>query len=459
MDEQVENIKMPPNSVEAEQSVLGGLMLDNRAFETVSERLQPEDFFRVQHRQIYKVICTLAEQEKPFDVLTLSDELKDIEELETAGGLAYLSDLVESTPSAANIAAYADIVKEKALLRRLAEAATDIAEGAYANMGNDPLDMISDAEKRIAEVAEGGGKKDSGPEHVNPIMSRTLEKIEELFQMEDGLTGLTTGFDNLDERTNGFQPADLVIIAGRPSMGKTTFAMNLCENALLGSDLPVLVFSLEMPKEAILMRMYSSVGRIPSGKLRSGKLDEEDWPKLTSAFNMLKDKPLYIDDTPGLTPQEMRARCRRVYRENNNRLGLVMVDYLQLMQVAGKSEGRTQEISEISRSLKAIGKEFDCPVLALSQLNRSLEQRPNKRPVMSDLRESGAIEQDADIIAFIYRDEVYNEDSPDKGIGEIIIGKHRNGEIGTDRLAFIGKYTRFENLAPGYFEGREFDDE
>jgi len=459
MDDQVENIKMPPNSVEAEQSVLGGLMLDNRAFETVSERLQPEDFFRVQHRQIYKVICTLAEQEKPFDVLTLSDELKDIEELETAGGLAYLSDLVESTPSAANIAAYADIVKEKALLRRLAEAATDIAEGAYANMGNDPLDMISDAEKRIAEVAEGGGKKDSGPEHVNPIMSRTLEKIEELFQMEDGLTGLTTGFDNLDERTNGFQPADLVIIAGRPSMGKTTFAMNLCENALLGSDLPVLVFSLEMPKEAILMRMYSSVGRIPSGKLRSGKLDEEDWPKLTSAFNMLKDKPLYIDDTPGLTPQEMRARCRRVYRENNNRLGLVMVDYLQLMQVAGKSEGRTQEISEISRSLKAIGKEFDCPVLALSQLNRSLEQRPNKRPVMSDLRESGAIEQDADIIAFIYRDEVYNEDSPDKGIGEIIIGKHRNGEIGTDRLAFIGKYTRFENLAPGYFEGREFDDE
>lgn len=459
MDDQVENIKMPPNSVEAEQSVLGGLMLDNRAFETVSERLQPEDFFRVQHRQIYKVICTLAEQEKPFDVLTLSDELKDIEELETAGGLAYLSDLVESTPSAANIAAYADIVKEKALLRRLAEAATDIADGAYNNMGNDPLEMISDAEKRIAEVAEGGGKKDSGPEHVNPIMSRTLEKIEELFQMEDGLTGLTTGFDNLDERTNGFQPADLVIIAGRPSMGKTTFAMNLCENALLGTDLPVLVFSLEMPKEAILMRMYSSVGRIPSGKLRSGKLDEEDWPKLTSAFNMLKDKPLYIDDTPGLTPQEMRARCRRVYRENNNRLGLVMVDYLQLMQVAGKSEGRTQEISEISRSLKAIGKEFDCPVLALSQLNRSLEQRPNKRPVMSDLRESGAIEQDADIIAFIYRDEVYNEDSPDKGIGEIIIGKHRNGEIGTDRLAFIGKYTRFENLAPGYFEGREFDDE
>ena len=459
MDEQVEHIKMPPNSVDAEQSVLGGLMLDNRAFENVSERLQPEDFFRHQHRHIYTVICKLAEEEKPFDVLTLSDELKDIEELESAGGLNYLSDLVDGTPSAANITAYADIVKEKSLLRNLAEAATDIAESAYKNMGNDPLDLISDAEKRIAEVAEGGGKKDSGPEHVNPIMSRTLEQIEEMFGMEDGLTGLTTGFENLDERTNGFQKADLVIIAGRPSMGKTTFAMNLCENALLGSDLPVLVFSLEMPKEAILMRMYSSVGKIPSGRLRSGKLDEEDWPKLTSAFNMLKDKPLYIDDTPGLTPQEMRARCRRVYRENNNRLGLVMVDYLQLMQVAGKSEGRTQEISEISRSLKAIGKEFECPVLALSQLNRSLEQRPNKRPVMSDLRESGAIEQDADIIAFIYRDEVYNEDSPDKGVGEIIIGKHRNGEIGTDRLAFIGKYTRFENLAPGFYEGREFDDE
>jgi len=459
MDQQVENIKMPPNSADAEQSVIGGLMLDNRAFEVVSERLQTDDFYRHSHRLIYQVICTLAEKEKPFDVLTLSDELEGLEDLDNIGGLDYLSDLVERTPSAANIAAYADIVKEKALLRRLAEAATDIAGSAYSNKGQDPLSLISDAEKRIAEVAEGGGKKDSGPEHVNPIMSRTLEKIEELFNMEDGLTGLTTGFTDLDKRTNGFQTADLVIVAGRPSMGKTTFAMNLCENALLETGRPVLVFSMEMPKEAILMRMYSSVGRIPSNKLRSGKLDEEDWPKLTSAFNMLKDKPLYIDDTAALTPQEMRARCRRVYRENNNDLGLVMVDYLQLMTVAGKSEGRTQEISEISRSLKAIAKEFGCPVVALSQLNRSLEQRPNKRPVMSDLRESGAIEQDADIIAFIYRDEVYNEDSPDKGIGEIIIGKHRNGEIGTDRLAFIGKYTRFENLAPGFYEGREFDDE
>ncbi|WP_396588838.1 replicative DNA helicase [Bermanella sp. R86510] len=458
MDQQVDNIKMPPNSVDAERSVLGGLMLDNRAFEIVSERLMAADFFRHQHRQIYSVICKLSEEEKPFDVLTLSDELQDIEALAEIGGLEYLSELVESTPSAANISAYADIVKEKALLRRLAEAATDIADTAYNTQGNDPLDLISDAEKRIAEVAEGGTKKDAGPEHVNPIMSRTLEKIEELFQMEDGLTGLTTGFTDLDKRTNGFQTADLIIVAGRPSMGKTTFAMNLCENALLHANRPVLVFSMEMPKEAILMRMYSSVGRIPSNKLRSGKLDEEDWPKLTSAFNLLKDKPLYIDDTAALTPQEMRARCRRVYRENNNDLALVMVDYLQLMQVAGKSEGRTQEISEISRSLKAIAKEFGCPVVALSQLNRSLEQRPNKRPVMSDLRESGAIEQDADIIAFIYRDEVYNEDSPDKGIGEIIIGKHRNGEIGTDRLAFIGKYTRFENLAPGFYENREMDE-
>jgi len=457
-DQQVEQLKIPPNSKEAEQSVLGGLMLDNRAFEDVAERLQAQDFYRHQHRLIFSVIQKLADEEKPFDLLTLSDELADQEELENCGGLAYLTELVESTPSAANITAYADIVKEKALLRRLAEAATDIADKAFNPKGEDPQSIISDAEKRIAEVGEGGGKKDSGPEHVNPIMSRTLEKIEELFNMPDGLTGLTTGFTDLDKRTNGFQTADLVIVAGRPSMGKTTFAMNLCENALLATNRPVLVFSMEMPKEAILMRMYSSVGRIPSGKLRSGKLDEEDWPKLTSAFNMLKDKPLYIDDTPALTPQEMRARCRRVYRENND-LALVMVDYLQLMQVAGKSEGRTQEISEISRSLKAIAKEFGCPVIALSQLNRSLEQRPNKRPVMSDLRESGAIEQDADIIAFIYRDEVYNEDSPDKGIGEIIIGKHRNGEIGTDRLAFIGKYTRFENLAPGFYEGREFDDE
>ncbi len=454
MDQAVEKLKMPPNSLDAEQSVLGGLMLDNRAFEDVAERLQAADFFRQAHRQIFAVMTTLADQDKPFDVLTLSDELADLEELEGVGGLVYLSELVESTPSAANILAYADIVKEKSLLRRLAEAATDIVDSAFNPKGEDPLSLIGDAEKRIAEVAEGGGKKDSGPEHVNPIMSRTLEKIEELFNLPDGLTGLTTGFTDLDKRTNGFQTADLVIVAGRPSMGKTTFAMNLCENALLASNRPVLVFSMEMPKEAILMRMYSSIGRIPSGKLRSGKLDEEDWPKLTSAFNLLKDKPLYIDDTAALNPQEMRARCRRVYRENND-LALVMVDYLQLMTVAGKSEGRTQEISEISRSLKAIAKEFGCPVIALSQLNRSLEQRPNKRPVMSDLRESGAIEQDADIIAFIYRDEVYNEESPDKGIGEIIIGKHRNGEIGTDRLAFIGKYTRFENLAPGFYEGRE----
>ena len=305
MDSQVENLKMPPNSVEAEQSVLGGLMLDNRAFETVSERLQAEDFFRHQHRQIYTAISKLADADKPFDVLTLSDELADAEELESAGGLTYLSELVERTPSAANISAYADIVKEKSLLRRLAEAATDIADGAYNSMGADPLNLISDAEKRIAEVAEGGGKKDSGPEHVNPIMSRTLEKIEELFGMPDGLTGLTTGFTDLDKRTNGFQTADLVIVAGRPSMGKTTFAMNLCENALLQTNRPVLVFSMEMPKEAILMRMYSSVGKIPSNRLRSGKLDEEDWPKLTSAFNLLKDKPLYIDDTAALTPQEI----------------------------------------------------------------------------------------------------------------------------------------------------------
>lgn len=450
-DQQVQQLKIPPNSKEAEQSVLGGLMLDNRAFEDVAERIQAQDFYRHQNRLIYSVIEKLSDEEKPFDLLTLSDELADQEELENCGGLAYLTELVESTPSAANITAYADIVKEKALLRRLAEAATDIADKAFNPKGDNPQSIISDAEKRIAEVGEGGGKKDSGPEHVNPIMSRTLEKIEELFNMPDGLTGLTTGFTDLDKRTNGFQAADLVIVAGRPSMGKTTFAMNLCENALLATNRPVLVFSMEMPKEAILMRMYSSIGRIPSGKLRSGKLDEEDWPKLTSAFNLLKDKPLYVDDTAALTPQEMRARCRRVYRENND-LALVMVDYLQLMTVAGKSEGRTQEISEISRSLKAIAKEFGCPVIALSQLNRSLEQRPNKRPVMSDLRESGAIEQDADIISFIYRDEVYNEDSPDKGIGEIIIGKHRNGEIGTDRLAFIGKYTRFENLAPGYYD-------
>lgn len=454
-DQQTASQRTPPHSVEAEQSVLGSLMLDERAWETVAETLQDNDFYRHDHRLIFRAIQHLVAQEQPIDVVTVAEELEERAQLEKAGGPAYLSRLVDMTPSIDNCAAYAEIVRERSQQRRLIEAATDIMQRAYETEGESSLTLISDAEKAIALIAEGS-RKDGGPQAVGPILKNTLETLERMFEQPDGLTGLTTGFTEIDARTSGLQKADLVIVAARPSMGKTTYSMNLVENALLATKRPCLVFSMEMPSESIVMRMLSSIGKIDQTRIRSGKLIDEDWPKLSAAVNLLKDLPLYIDDTPALTPQEMRARARKVYRENNNDLAMIMVDYLQLMRVSGKSEGRTQEISEISRTLKAIAKEFNCPMIALSQLNRSLEQRPNKRPVMSDLRESGAIEQDADIIQFIYRDEVYNEDSPDKGVAEIITGKHRNGPIGIDRLAFIGKYTRFENLARGYEGG---DDE
>jgi replicative DNA helicase len=456
-DEQLLSLRTPPHSLDAEQSVLGGLLLDNRAWESVSEVLEDNDFYSHKHRNIYRAIKSLVDQEQPVDVVTVSEELDELGTLEEVGGIAYLGELADMTPSTANSGAYGVIVKERSQQRRLIEAANEITLQAYEPEGKNSLDILSDAEQKIAQIAEGN-RKEGGPVVVGPILKSTLDQLDELFNKPEGLSGLTTGFTEIDNRTSGFQKADMVVVAGRPSMGKTTYAMNLVENALVATKRPCIVFSMEMPSESIVMRMLSSIGKIDQTRVRSGKLIEDDWPRLSSAVNILKDLPLYIDDTPALTPQDMRARCRKVYRENDNDLALVMVDYMQLMRVSGPSEGRSQEISEISRSMKAIAKEFGCPIIALSQLNRSLEQRPNKRPVMSDLRESGAIEQDADIIAFIYRDEVYNEDTPDKGIAEIITGKHRNGPIGTDRLAFVGKYTRFENLAAGY-EGNWDDDE
>jgi replicative DNA helicase len=456
-DKQTLSLRTPPHSIDAEQSVLGGLLLDNRAWESVSEVLEDSDFYSHKHRNIYRAIKSLVDQEQPVDVVTVSEELEELGTLDDIGGIAYLGELADMTPSTANSGAYAVIVKERSQQRRLIEAASEITLQAYEPEGKNSLDILSDAEQKIAQIAEGN-RKEGGPVIVGPLLKRTLDQLDELFNKPEGLSGITSGFTEIDNRTSGFQKADMVVVAGRPSMGKTTYAMNLVENALIATKRPCIVFSMEMPSESIVMRMLSSIGKIDQTRIRSGKLIEDDWPKLSSAVNILKDLPLYIDDTPALTPQDMRARCRKVYRENDNDIGLVMVDYMQLMQVTGASEGRSQEISEISRSMKAIAKEFSCPIIALSQLNRSLEQRPNKRPVMSDLRESGAIEQDADIIAFIYRDEVYNEDTPDKGIAEIITGKHRNGPIGTDRLAFVGKYTRFENLAAGY-EGNWDDDE
>jgi len=448
-DLETSRVKVPPHSLEAEQAVLGGLMLDNRRFDEVSEVISSEDFYRQDHRLIFAAAERLASESEPLDVVTLAEFLERAGDIEDAGGLGYLAELAEKTPGAANIKAYAAIVRERAVLRKLIEVSGEIVDSAFNPQGQTSDELLDQAERKVFQIAESRNKEGSGPESINPILTKALGRIEELFESDGSITGLTTGFQDLDDRTSGMQPADLVIVAGRPSMGKTTFAMNLVENALLKTGEPILVFSMEMPSDSIVMRMLSSLGRIDQTKVRSGRLEEDDWPRLTSAVSLLKDKPLYIDDTAGLSPTEMRSRARRVARENGGKLGMIMVDYLQLMRVPGNTEGRTAEISEISRSLKGIAKELNCPVVALSQLNRSLEQRPNKRPVNSDLRESGAIEQDADVIMFVYRDEVYNEDTPDKGVAEIIIGKQRNGPIGTVRLAFVGKYTKFEDLAHG----------
>lgn len=452
-DPETSRIKVPPHSVEAEQAVLGGLMLDNRRFDEVSEVIAAVDFYRQEHRLIYGAVERLAAESEPLDVVTLAEFLERAGDIEDAGGLSYLAELAEKTPSAANIRAYAQIVAERSILRQLIEVSGGIVDSAFNPLGRTSSDLLDEAERNVFRIAESRTKEGTGPKPINPILTQALTRIEELFESGEKVTGLTTGFNDLDEWTSGMQPADLIIVAGRPSMGKTTFAMNVVENALLAAETPIIVFSMEMPADALVMRMLSSLGRIDQSRIRSGKLEEDDWPRLTSAVSLLKDKPLYIDDTPALSPTEMRSRARRIARENGGKLGLIMVDYLQLMRVPGNSEGRTAEISEISRSLKGLAKELSCPVVALSQLNRSLEQRPNKRPVNSDLRESGAIEQDADVIMFVYRDEVYNEDTQDKGIAEIIIGKQRNGPIGTVRLAFIGKYTKFEDLAHGDYGG------
>ncbi len=441
----VSSLKVPPHSIEAEQSLLGGLMLSNEAWDRVMELVTEADFYRHEHRLIFAALTALADASQPFDVITLSEYLNGKDELDSVGGLSYLGDLVRNTPSAANVQAYALIVRERSTMRQLIAAATEISTLNFNPEGRTGAELLEEAERRIMEIGENRVQR-GGPEAVNELLRRAVDRIDELYDSKSKITGQSTGFIDLDDRTSGLQRADLVIVAGRPSMGKTAFAMNLVENAVLKQDRPVLVFSMEMPAESLIIRMLSSIGRIDQHRLRNGQLLQEDWPRLTAAVSTLKDRPLFIDDTAALSPGELRSRARRLKREHGD-LALIMVDYLQLMQVPGSKEGRVNEVSEISRTLKAIAKEFDCPMVALSQLNRALEQRPNKRPVMSDLRESGSIEQDADVIAFIYRDEVYHEDTPDKGVAEIIIGKQRNGPIGTVRLAFIKEFTRFENLA------------
>ncbi len=449
-DADIARIRMQPHSIEAERSVIGGLLLSPDSWDAISELVTAGDFYRPEHRAIFRQIALLVDRGEPVDAITVADRLEATDELAASGGHSYLADLVEQTPTAANIRAYATAVHERAVLRKLIGAAQDIADTGFRPDGRSAEELLDEAERRIMQISEDGPKT-GGPRSMEPLLTGALERIEELFNSGGDITGLTTGFLDLDGMTSGLQPSDLVIVAGRPSMGKTSFAMNLVENAAGNSEQPILVFSMEMPAEQLVIRMLSSLGKIDQTRVRNGKLEQGDWPKLSAAMNKLKEARIFIDDTPALTPTELRSRARRLAREHGQ-LGMIMIDYLQLMRVAGSNEGRTAEISEISRSLKAIAKEFKCPMVALSQLNRSLEQRPNKRPVNSDLRESGAIEQDADVIMFIYRDEVYHEDSPDRGVAEIIIGKQRNGPIGTCKLAFRGEYTRFENLARSHYD-------
>lgn len=436
---------MPPHAIEAEQAVLGGLMLDGNSWEQVAERLTEHDFYRADHRVIYRAIATLALQDKPIDVITISERLEAQAELNDAGGLAYLGEIAKNTPSAANIRAYADIVKERAVLRQLIEVGTEISDSGFEPKGRLAEELVDAAEQKVFAIAERGAKARSGPRGIADVLTTTVERIEELYESDSAVTGMPSGFTDLDKLTAGLQKSDLIIVAGRPSMGKTTFAMNIAEYVGMMGDRPVLIFSMEMPAEQLAMRMLSSLGRIEMQRIRSGQLDDGDWPRLSSAIAMMSEKKVFIDDTGALGPSEVRARARRVVREQGD-LGLIVLDYLQLMKVSGSSEHRAAEISEISRSLKSLARELNVPIIALSQLNRSLEQRTDRRPMMSDLRESGALEQDADLILFIYRDEVYHKDSPAKGTAEIIVAKQRNGPIGTVRLTFLGHYSRFENF-------------
>ena len=446
-DSQIESLKLPPHSVEAEQSVLGGLLLSNQSWDRIGDTLTEGDFYRADHRILWRTIVRLIEDNKPADVLTVAESLKQNGELDSIGGLAYLQSLSNATPSAANIRRYAEIVRERAIMRQLAEVGTAIAESAYTPQGREAKQLLDEAETRILEIGESGGRTQQGLRKMSALLGEVMERIDELYKNPASVTGLATGFVDLDEMTSGLHPGELIIVAGRPAMGKTSFALNIAEHVGLELKLPVLVFSMEMGGSQLGLRMLGSVGRIDAQRLRTGRLDTGDWDRLGTALGKLNEAPILIDETAALNPLELRSRARRLWREYGG-LGLIVIDYLQLMSAADSgTENRATEISEISRGLKAMSKELAVPVIALSQLNRGLEQRPNKRPVMSDLRESGAIEQDADLIIFIYRDEVYNEDSPDKGIAEIIVGKQRNGPIGTVKLTFLGRHTRFENYA------------
>ena len=449
----LDRLKLPPHSLEAEQSVLGGLMLDNDAADKIGDVISAEDFYSDAHRIVYRQIVQLIADGKPADVVTASEALASTQKLDYVGGLAYLGALAQNVPTAANIRHYANIVRERSILRQLAATATEIAEMAFNPLGRNAKMVLDEAEAKILHIAEQGSRGAQNFQIIGKLLANVVERIETLYNRDDpsDVTGVPTGFADLDRMTSGFQPGDLVVVAGRPSMGKTALALNIGESVALNTGMPVAVFSMEMGASQLAMRLIGSVGRLDQHKLRTGRLQPDDWDKLSAALGRLNEAPILIDETPALNAIEVRSRARRLMKQYG-KLGLVIVDYLQLMQASTQGENRATEISEISRAMKSLAKELQVPVVALSQLNRSLEQRPNKRPVMSDLRESGAIEQDADVILFIYRDEVYNAETQDKGVAEIIISKQRNGPIGTVFLTFLGEFTRFENrAAPGSY--------
>ncbi len=448
-DSQLLNLKVPPHSIDAEQSVLGGLLIDNGAFDKVGDVVTDGDFYRDDHRRIFRHVSRLIERGRPADVVTVDEAIKVSEDKDKTGGITYLAALAGNTPSAHNVRRYAEIVRECAVLRRLIEVSTEIADSALNRMGKEVGQLLDEAESKVFQIAEAGARTRQGFMEIQPLLTQVMERIDLLYHKDNpsDITGIPTGYRDLDRETSGLQPGDLIIIAGRPSMGKTALALNMAEHVAVENKLPVAVFSMEMSGSQLAMRMLGSIGRLDQHKLRTGRLSDDDWNRLTNAVGKLHDAPILVDESGALNALELRARARRLHRQYGA-LGLIVVDYLQLMQATSEGENRATEISEISRSLKSLAKELKVPVVALSQLSRAVEQRTGpKRPIMSDLRESGAIEQDADLILAIYREEVYTPDTPEKGVAEIIILKQRNGPIGTVKLTFLGEYTRFENYA------------
>ncbi|MBV1777206.1 replicative DNA helicase [Burkholderiaceae bacterium DAT-1] len=450
-DVQLDSIRTPPHSMEAEQSVIGGLLIDNGAWDRIADIVNDADFYRDDHRVIFRHISKLVESGRPADAVTVGESLDNAGQLGYVGGLAYLAMLAQNVPSAANIRRYGEIVRERSVMRQLAAIGNEIADLAYNPAGREAAELLDAAEARVFEIAEQSARGKQGFLDMPGLLKQVVERIDELYSRDNnaGITGVPTGFADLDARTSGLQPGDMIVVAGRPSMGKTAFSVNIAENVAIDAGLPVAIFSMEMGGAQLVMRMVGSVGRLDQHKIKTGKLEDDDWQKLTYAVGKLSEANIFIDETPGLTALELRARARRLAKQFGGQLGLIVIDYIQLMQGSGRDQNRATELGEISRSLKSLAKELKVPVIALSQLSRTVEQRPNKRPMMSDLRESGAIEQDADLIMFLYRDEYYNPDSPDKGLAEVIVGKHRNGPTGVVKLTFIGHFSRFENAAVG----------